>query len=353
MTGRARTHLLLAGGGLAALVLAGCTAAAGNSALPSSTTTSTSDPPTTTTTTAPAPCPLTGSAVPGGGSVPQRPALGVKVDNYPDARPQTGLDKADIVFEEPVEGFITRFVAVFQCQEAPSVGPVRSARNIDIGILGQFGAPIEAHVGGIDPVIANIDASPIQDFSLGSHASAITNPPGRVAPYDTYTSTSAIWGAYPSDTTVPGPIFSYSAAPLPGSSASSVSIPFSQYSQVVWRYNKQIGAYQRFYNSTADVLADGVQNTAANVVVQMVQVSFGPWLENDLGGLEVQANLYNSASGPAMIFRGGTEISGNWQRSSLGQATQFTTSSGQPIALQPGPTWVELVPSTIGVTTTP
>ena len=104
-----------------------------------------SAPPTTTTSTTAAAtdaatCPLTGSPVPGGGPVPQRPALPVKVTNYATARAQTGLNKADIVFEEPVEGGITRFVAVFQCQDASLVGPIRSARNIDIGILGQFGA---------------------------------------------------------------------------------------------------------------------------------------------------------------------------------------------------------------------
>ena len=71
---------------------------------------------TTTTTTAPAPpCPLTGLPAPNG-SVPQRPAMAVKIDNYPAGRPQSGLDKADIVFEEPVEGGITRYAAVFQCR---------------------------------------------------------------------------------------------------------------------------------------------------------------------------------------------------------------------------------------------
>ena len=68
-------------------------------------------------------CPLTGQPVPGGGPVPQRPALAVKVDNYPAARPQSGLDKADVIYEEPVEGGITRYAAVFQCQEATLVGP--------------------------------------------------------------------------------------------------------------------------------------------------------------------------------------------------------------------------------------
>ena len=108
--------------------------------------------PTTTTTTAPAPaCPLTGVPAPNVRSVPQRPAMAVKIDNYPAGRPQSGLDKADIIFEEPVEGGITRFAAVFQCQDAALIGPVRSARNIDIGILGQLGNPLLAHVGGHQP----------------------------------------------------------------------------------------------------------------------------------------------------------------------------------------------------------
>src|SRR5271163_2095848 len=79
--------------------------------------------PTTTTTTAPPPvCPLTGEPAPGG-SIPQRPAMAVKIDNYPAGRPQSGLDKADIIFEEPVEGGITRFAAVFQCQTSALIGP--------------------------------------------------------------------------------------------------------------------------------------------------------------------------------------------------------------------------------------
>ena len=80
--------------------------------------------------------------------MPQRPALAVKVDNYPTARPQSGLDQADIVFEEPVEGRITRFVAVFQCQSPSLVGPIRSARAVDAPILDQLSKPIFVHVGG-------------------------------------------------------------------------------------------------------------------------------------------------------------------------------------------------------------
>ncbi len=333
------------------LVLAGCSSAAPAAKKKAAPTTS------TTTSTAPAApvalCPLTGSPVPGGGGVPQRPALAIKVDNYVQARPQTGLDKADVVFEEPVEGGITRYAAVFQCQQAPLVGPVRSARNIDIGILGQFGAPLLAHVGGIDPVIANIDASPLTNLDLGVYASVDQHPVGRVAPFDTYASTQALWALKPADTTPPAPIFAYSNVTPPGTPVGSVSIPFSANSPVAWIYNAKDHAFLRYYGFSPDTLSNGVQNMAANVIVQFVQISYGPWAENSEGGLEVQANLYNDASGLAEVFRGGVEISGTWSRGSLGQATQFTSSSGQNIALQPGPTWVELVPSTVTVGVNP
>jgi hypothetical protein len=292
-------------------------------------------------------CPLTDLPA-RGGAVPERPALAVKVDNYVAARPQRGLDAADIVFEEPVEGGITRFVAVFQCEDAQSVGPIRSARNIDVGILGQFGRPILVNVGGIDPVLADIANSPIVETDLRFESSLAQHPPGRSAPYDTYASTAALWARHRTLDTAPGPIFHYAAAPPAGNRATSVRIPYSG-GPVVWTYDAATGQYLRSYGTSPDRLADGTQDAAANVVVQVVQVTYGPWLENDLGGLEVQANLYEDAGGPAELFRNGVEVAGTWTRDSLGAPTSFRTASGATFALQPGRTWVELVPSTIPV----
>jgi Protein of unknown function (DUF3048) N-terminal domain/Protein of unknown function (DUF3048) C-terminal domain len=297
-------------------------------------------------------CPLTGQPAPSG-SIPQRPALAVKVDNYAAARPQAGLDMADVVFEEPVEGGITRYVAVFQCQSAGTVGPIRSARNIDIGILGEFGRPLLVSVGGIDPVLANIASSPIIENDLRTNSSVALNPPERVAPYDTYATISSLWGLQPTQTTPPAPVFQFSKIVPSGPPAASIAIPFSSNSNVVWNYDPTTGEYLRSYGSSPDLLNDGTQNAAVNVIVQVIQVTYGPWLENDVGGLEVQANLYEDASGVADIFRNGVEVTGTWERDALGQPTQFLDAAGVPIPLQPGRTWVELVPSTVAVTVTP
>jgi hypothetical protein len=336
--------------GVAGLVLSACSSPPAQDAAPPK------PKPTTTTTKAPGPvCPLTGVPAPGG-SVPQRPAMAVKIDNYPSGRPQSGLNQADIVFEEPVEGGITRYAAVFQCQNVALIGPVRSARNIDIGILGQLGNPLLAHVGGIDPVIANIDASPIVNVDIGNSESLMIHPAGHVPPDSDYTSTAIVYGTHPTMNTPPQPLFTYSLQPPAGGTpAASVNIDFSATSNVTWKWNATTGTFQRYYNATTpDLLANGIQNQASNVIVQYVAISYGPWAENNLpGGLEVQADLYPNASGNAIVFRNGQEIQGTWHRSTLGSPTQFVNTAGQTITMMPGPTWVELVPNTIMAVTTP
>jgi Protein of unknown function (DUF3048) N-terminal domain/Protein of unknown function (DUF3048) C-terminal domain len=306
--------------------------------------------PTSTAPTSPSgpTCPLTGEPAPGG-QVPQRPAVAVKIDNYPTARPQSGLDKADVVFEEPVEGGITRFVAVFQCQSPSLVGPIRSARAVDAQILDQLNNPLFVHVGGIGPVLSIISNANDYNYDLGTHGSIVMHPTGRYAPYDTYTSTSSVWALRPSDTAPPAPLFTYSHTTPAGTAVTSIHIPYSPTNDVTWSWDANSGSWMLSYSGVPATVANGGQIGVPNIVVQTAQVTYGPWLENDMGGLEVQSQLVGS--GPVQVFRNGVEVSGTWQRSSMDQTTQLVSSSGTPIALQPGQTWVEIVPSSIPVTT--
>ena len=177
---RVTAVLVIALGGL---LLAACGSPAPSSPKPSPATTA--QPTTTVKPAAVALCPLTGTPAPGN-VVPQRPAIAMKVDNYSlgpapaEARPQSGLDYADIIFEEQVEGSITRYAAVFQCRNAPAlVGPIRSARWTDVQMLSQLGHPLFVHVGGIIPVLQTIAASSLVNVDLGGHPSLEENPPGR------------------------------------------------------------------------------------------------------------------------------------------------------------------------------
>ncbi len=305
--------------------------------------------------TVPATCPLTGTPAPGG-TVPARPALGVKIGNYPDDRPSAGLNQADIVFEEPVEGAITRLVAIFQCQGPGLVGDLRSARQPDVGILSQLSKPLFVHAGGIEPVIALLQTPNIIDENIlnGANSSAVIQQPGRTAPYSTFTNTAAVWALDPGDTTPPAPLFTYTTAPPAGSvagSGGSAHIPFSSTSDVTWTWNPAADNYLRSYATGPDKLVDGSQSAANNVVIMTVQTSNGPWLENSEGGLEVQ--IPDTGSGPLVVLRNGAAVTGTWTRTSVSQPATLTAADGAPITLQPGNTWEELVPAGIAVTTAP
>ena len=300
---------------------------------------------TTTTTQPPVICPLTGLPVQPGQSI-NRPALAVKIDNYSAARPQTGLNQADIVFEEPVEGFITRFVAVFNCNNPSIIGPIRSARYEDIGILDQLSDPVFVHAGGITPVVNLIKAdAPSYNINILGNPSIIIHPAGKVAPDSTYMAPSSAWNMDSSDVTPPSPIFTYSnsiPAALNPQPATGIHIDFSYSSNETWEWSSTDNSWHLYYSGVPLTDPAGKPITAQNVVVQNVTVTFGPWVEDALGGLEVVPNFLSG--GPATILRNGQAITGMWARSSLGQPTKFIGTNGQEIPLQPGRTFVEIVP---------
>ncbi len=313
--------------------------------------------PTTTTSTAPPPvivtCPLTGNPAPGN-VVPPRPALATKIGNYTDDRPSAGLNQADIVFEEPVEGSYTRLVAVFQCQSAALVGDLRSARQPDVGILSQLSNPLFVHAGGINQVLNLIANAPIQDKNvLGGGMGSITiHPASRYAPYATFTATDPVWALNSGDTAPPAPLFTFTPAPPPSAvagSGASVHVPFSTEADVTWTWNGS-SAYLRSYSGTPDKLLDGSQTAAANVVIMTVPTDIGSWVENSGGGREVEVTA--TGSGPVVVMRDGIAITGTWTRSSLTQPATLTATDGSPITLHPGNTWEELAPQGIPVTTT-
>ena len=105
------------------------------------------------------------------------------------------------------------------------------------------------------------------------------------------------------------------------------------------------------YSGSPATVTDGGQIVTTNIVVQTVHVTYGPWLENSEGGLEVQSQM--TGSGPLMVLRNGVEVTGTWKRAGVDDPTILSAADGSTIALQPGQTWVEIVPSTVAVTTVP
>lgn len=166
------------------VLLAGCGGKGGSrGAAPASSTTST---------TAPATFPLTGLPS-GGAAAAARPALSVKIDNVAAARPQAGLNTADMVVEQPVEGGLTRLFATWQSHDAGQIGPVRSARPVDALLLRQLGPSLFAFAGasaGVLQVVRRDSGATLIDPS--SAPGAFERASGRSAPHNTFTSTAAL-----------------------------------------------------------------------------------------------------------------------------------------------------------------
>jgi hypothetical protein len=327
------------------------------------------------------PCPLTGAPAPSG-TVPDRPAYAVKMPNDTAQAQgnQTGLDNADIVYEELVEGGITRFIAVFQCQDAARIEPVRSARFVDMDVLAQLSKPIFGHAGGIAAVMSAVSADAAAgkltdaNYSGTPYQNDYHRDSSKGEPDNLYTSTKEIYAtAGTSAGGAPNPVFTYfsatstvtstatpSAAAGAGASGSSpvtitaepgagpgsvVNAPFSGPSyNPTWTWNASTGTYQRSYGSTPDKLSSGTQISATNVVIQLVSVTVSQYVEDSTGTHE---NLIGTVgTGKAIVCRLGTCVTGTWSRPSLSSVTQYLDPSGGAIPLAPGNTWVELEPNT-------
>jgi hypothetical protein len=300
-------------------------------------------------------CPLTGERAPRG-HVPQRAAVAVKVENLPAARPQFGLDKADIVFEEPVEGGITRFIAVFQCQTAARIEPVRSARLVDAQILEPLGRILFAYSGAIQPVINEVDSrrSLLDDVGGYMAPDAYWRDPDRYEPHNLETSTAALYSAaaqlhYPEKP--PVAIFSYGRSSQGATPASVVNIDYP-IDVTTWTWRRDTGLWYRSYSDTGPaLLGDGTQIAASNVIVMLVREWPTPYPEDITGALENELTL--KGSGPAWVFRDGAQYYGKWERPLLDHPTVFVETDGTRIALTPGNTWEELVPDGLSISVKP
>ena len=299
-------------------------------------------------------CPLT-DLNPPGGTVPARPALAVKVDNSGAARPQFGLSAADVVYEEPVEGGLTRFVAIYQCRDATRIEPVRSARIIDPAIVDQFGAhPLFAYAGGIQPAVAAVDASSLVDVGVNRAPSAYWRDPTRYAPHNLTSSTAALYRAGEAEhpgNTAPSPVFAYGPLAQDSQPAGTVQIDYPA-SGLTWTWQPGSQLWLRSYPHSGPAgQGEGGQVSAANVIVMTVVMYPSPYVEDATGAHENLLVL--TGSGPAQIFRDGAVISGTWSRPVLAQPTQYLDGSGHSVALSPGNTWIELVPTTVAVDVSP
>lgn len=293
------------------------------------------------------PCPLTGLPAVTPANV-TRPALSVKVDNAPAALPQLGLNNADIVTEEVVEGGLTRFFVTFQCEDAAVVGPIRSARPVDADLLRQLNGGILVYSGAAYGEIAPSKAhSNAVLISMDAGNRGFYRDLKRRAPSNVFGSTASF---YQEAYRVAGPhiagapqLLQYSTTAPSGLPINQVSMVFSSFDAVSWIYNPANGVYHRVQNAVVDRLSDGSSITASNIVILSITLAHTGII--DQSGNEDPLDVI-IGSGTAWVLRNGTLVEGTWKRPSYAVPMQLLDSTGNVIPLQPGRTWVELLPRT-------
>ena len=296
-------------------------------------TTTTAVPETTTTVPAVPVYPLTGVENPDP-AVAARPALVVKIDNAPGARPQTGFNSADIVYEEIVNDNLTRFAMVFQSGNSNPVGPIRSGRIQDIDLFTAYNHPLFAWSGGNVTVTNAINSSDL--INIGpSRAAVYFRSRDRKAPHNLYSNTDALW----TQTQIFAPPatqqFSYrkldaapQGTPSPGLAMALDSI------DVRWDWDAAAGLYVRTMENRPHIDAgSGSQVSTNNVVVLSM---------NYLPGISNSPDAQTIGEGEAFVLTGGNYIHAAWSRPDKYTPFQLTADDGSTVLLQPGRTFIEL-----------
>ncbi|WEO76603.1 DUF3048 domain-containing protein [Cryobacterium sp. SO2] len=273
----------------------------------------------------------------------EHPALAVKIDNHPAARPQIGLERADLVFEELVEGGLTRYAALWHSDVPGAVGPVRSIRPMDPDILSPFGG-IVAYSGGQPQFVAAMQATGLENVIFDQDDTGVfERTSDRKSPHNVVLAAADVVAAH-ADLAPPPRQFDYADGPadatavLEGDPTSTIVTSFSDSSGRAWAWDPATQVYLRSQDGAADLDTAGNQLGATNVVVLRVDVDRGS---------DVPRTLL-TGSGEAWVSTGGSTMPATWVKDAAVAPIRLADAAGASIDLAPGNTWIELVPADDG-----
>lgn len=288
--------------------------------------------------------PLTGLPM-ADGVLAMRPALVVKVDNHPSARPQSGLNQADIVFEENVEA-LTRFALVFHSQGSDPVGPIRSGRTQDIDLLSSLNGVLFVWSGGNAGVTAAVKSSNFVNLSakVAGKGSGFFRSDEKKAPHNLYTNTSDIWTVAAGRGGTPPPQFFYSTDPSFNSGVDVVGIKLRMDGSMKasWEWNADKRAFARRHDDRAHLDSNGEQVTTENLLILTVEYKIS-------AANKKSPEAQTTGTGVAWVLQQGKITQGTWARADKMAPWTLTDETGEPILLTPGRTFVELIRKGQGV----
>ncbi|MET9276351.1 DUF3048 domain-containing protein [Streptomyces anthocyanicus] len=263
------------------------------------------------------------------------PVLAVKVDNVRAARPQTGLEDADVVYAEPVEAGLSRLMAIYATELPESVGPVRSARESDLELLGQFDRPVLAFSGAQSKLLPIIDKAPLRAEPASEDSDAYVRAGDRQAPHNLYLRPDELLGK-PSGAAALTTGFTYGKAPAGGRAESSHRVRYPSAS-FAFTWSDSRDRWLVSMDGSPARTADGGRLAPATVVVQHVRVR-----ESDFRDFRGSNSPYveSVGSGEAEVLRDGRVYDATWKRGAAEDGTTYTTGDGKPLNFAEGQVWV-------------
>ena len=283
--------------------------------------------------------PLTGAAVPVGSLT--APAFAAKIDNHPSARPQVGLDRADVVWEILVEGGLTRYIAVWQSDIPDTIGPIRSVRPVDPAVVSPQGG-IFAFSGGQDRFVQAMRQAPVYSAIHGQRDTSDTMFRGQNAPspHNVLVRAAQIVSE---QSQLPAPpqqfpfaeSVSAATATKEGAPTTRIDLRFGGSATPAWVWSADAERWLRYMTGgSPDTAQGGAQLSAVNVVVLRVEVQV----------IQSIPTVGLVGSGEAWVSTGGATVQATWSKSSPTDQIRILDANGVAVRLAPGTTWVELVP---------
>lgn len=296
--------------------------------------------------------PLTGLPV-ADNAATQQPVVGVMIENlYPDARPQSALGSAGIVYEALAEGGITRFMALFQEPLPGIMGPVRSLRPyyLDWGL--EYNIPV-AHAGGSEPALNSIKPLGMKDINALTYSgSYFYRTSDRYAPHNLYTNSDLLGKIIAKLGFATAPAFApyqrKADAPPQAATHPVININFSSYYYgVKYTYDAPSNAYLRVMGGAPHIDRNTNQQIKVkNIVVEFVPVTYGTQPVDK----KPETDYHLIGSGKALVFEDGGVTDATWSKADDHAPTVLTDAGGKPIQFNRGNTWFEVLPTGNSVT---
>jgi hypothetical protein len=268
-----------------------------------------------------------------------RPVLAVKIDNIVDARPQTGLQSADLMYVIPVEGGLTRFMAVYSSRVPSVVGPVRSAREDDLAILEQFGRPGFAWSGATPHLVPFIGRARLINL-YANLVGGYYRISSRLAPHNLYANPHTLLREARKASKAHDIGFRFGPLPAGGRAARSytVSYPAATYT---FRWSGKAQRWLVWMDGAPGRATEGGQLGGSTVIIQYTTIRTSRFEE--YGGLPPYAQ--SLGAGRAVILRNGRAYTVHWSRTNPNGGTIYTLPDGKRMTFARGQTWIVLAPA--------